>query len=222
MSSSKGSHTSIVHQDVWEVLPWFVNGSLEDQELEQVERHIAGCEECRHEASELQQLARIMVGAGAPMVTPDDAFPELLSKIEEAERLQAVPWPRRLLFAFSAEPFLRPVLVAGLVVIVMLAALLWRQTVPRPPEAFRTLSDSAAAAESTGLRVRMVFASEIDEGTLRRLLLEVEGQIVGGPSPYGVYTVELPAEKDPAARARLLEEIRARKEVEFLEPLTNE
>jgi hypothetical protein len=113
-------------------------------------------------------------------------------------------------------------LVAGLVVIVMLAALLWRQTVPRPPEAFRTLSDSAAAAESTGLRVRMVFASEIDEGTLRRLLLEVEGQIVGGPSPYGVYTVELPAEKDPAARARLLEEIRARREVEFLEPLTSE
>jgi hypothetical protein len=222
MSSSKGSHTSIVHQDVWEVLPWFVNGSLEDQELEQVERHIAGCEECRHEASELQQLARIMVGAGAPMVTPDDAFPELLSKIEEAERLQAVPWPRRLLFAFSAGPFLRPVLVTGLVVIVMLAALLWRQSVPRPPEAFRTLSDPAVAVESTGLRVRMVFGSEIDEGTLRSLLLEVEGQIVGGPSPYGVYTVELPAEEDPAARARLLEEIRARKEVEFLEPVPNE
>lgn len=216
MRSSRGSHTSMGHQDVWEVLPWFVNGSLEDQELEQVERHLAGCEECRHEASELQQLARIMVGSGAPMVMPDEAFPELLSKIEEAERRDSVPWGRWL------GPFLRPVLVAGLVVIVMLAALLWRQTVPRPPEAFRTLSDPTTAVESTGLRVRMVFSSEVDEGTLRSLLLEVEGQIIGGPSPYGVYTVELPAEEDPVVRARLLEEIRARREVEFLEPLTNE
>jgi predicted anti-sigma-YlaC factor YlaD len=204
------------HRDVWDVLPWFVNGSLEDQELEQVERHLAACEECRHEAAELQQLAKIMVGSGAPMVMPDEAFPELLSKIEEAERRDSVPWGRWL------RPFLRPVLVAGLVVIVMLAALLWRQSVPRPPAAFHTLSDSATAVESTGLRVRMVFSSEVDEGTLRSLLLEVEGQIVGGPSPYGVYTVELPAEEDPAVRARLLEEIRVRREVEFLEPLTNE
>jgi hypothetical protein len=204
------------HQDVWEVLPWFVNGSLEDQELEQVERHLTDCAECRHEASELQQLARIMVGSGAPMVIPDEAFPELLSKIEEAERRDSVPWSRWM------GPFLRPVLVAGLVVIVMLAALLWRQSVPAPPAAFQTLSDPATVVESPGLRVRMVFSSEVDEGTLRSLLLEVEGQIVGGPSPYGVYTVELPAEEDPAVRARLLEEIRARREVEFLEPLTNE
>lgn len=216
MRSSRGSHTSMGHQDVWEVLPWFVNGSLEDQELEQVERHLAGCEECRHEASELQQLAKIMVGSGAPMVMPDEAFPELLSKIEEAERRDSVPWGRWL------GPFLRPVLVAGLVVIVMLAALLWRQSIPRPPAAFQTLSDSVTAVESKGLRVRMVFSSEVDEGTLRSLLLEVEGQIIGGPSPYGVYTVELPAEEDPVVRARLLEEIRARREVEFLEPLTNE
>ncbi len=231
MSSSRGSYGSMGHQDIWEVLPWFVNGSLEDQELEKVERHLAGCEECRHEASELQQLARIMVGSGASMITPDEAFPELLSKIEEAERRDSVPWgrwlrpdswPRRLLLATSAGPFLRPVVVAGLVVIVMLAALLWRQTAPRPPEAFRTLSDPATAVESTGQRVRMVFGSEIDEGTLRSLLLQVGGQIVGGPSPYGVYTVELPAKEDPAARARLLKEIRARREVEFLEPVRNE
>ncbi|MGB3561537.1 MAG: zf-HC2 domain-containing protein [Thermoanaerobaculia bacterium] len=219
------------HQDVWEVLPWFVNGSLEDQELEQVERHLAGCEECRHEASELQQIARIMVGAGASMVMPDEAFPELLSKIEEAERRDSAPWgrwlrpdgwPRRLLLASSAGPFLRPVLAAGLVVIALLAAILWRQTAPAPPETFRTLSDPVPVVESTGLQVRMVFSSEVDEGTLRSLLLEVGGQIVGGPSPYGVYTVELSAKEDPTARAKLLEEIRARREVEFLEPVSNE
>lgn len=230
MSSPRGSSTSMRHQDVWEVLPWFVNGSLEDQELEQVERHLADCEECRHEASVLQQLARIMVGSGAPMVTPDEAFPELLSRIEEAERRDAVRWgrwlrsdgwPRRFL-AFSTGPILRPVLAAGLAFIVVLAALLWRQTSLEPPATFRTLSDPAAVAESTGLRVRMVFGSEVDEGTLRRLLLDVGGQIVGGPSPYGVYTVELPPPQDPAAQERLLEEIRARSEVKFLEPLSNE
>ena len=116
---------------------------------------------------------------------------------------------------------MRPVLVAQLVVIATLAVILWRQRVPEPPAAFRTLSDPVAMVQSTGLRVRMVFGPEVDEGALRGLLLEVGGQIVGGPSPYGVYTVELPALEDPAARAKLLEEIRARREVEVLEPLPN-
>jgi anti-sigma factor RsiW len=232
MSNISGSSTSMGHQDVWEVLPWYVNGSLEDRELEQVERHLAGCEECRHEAAELQQLARIMIVSGAPMVTPDQAFPELLSRIEEEERREAGPWgrwrgpenswPRRFLLAFSTGPFMRPVAVASLVLVVLVATLLWRQTVPEAPATFSTLSEPAASVDSTGLRVRMVFSSVVDEEALRSLLLEVGGQIVGGPSPYGVYTVELPAAEDPAASARLLEDIRARGEVEFLEPVSNE
>ena len=57
---------------------------------------------------------------------------------------------------------------------------------------------------------------------MRALLLEVGGQIVGGPSPYGVYTVELPPQENPSVRDKLLEVIRARAEVEFLEPVANE
>jgi hypothetical protein len=218
------------HQDVWEVLPWFVNGSLEDRELAHVEGHLTVCEECRREASELRQFAGIMVGGGEDMVTPDEAFPELMSRIEEAGRRESVRWsrwsrpdgwPHRFLVAFSTGQFLRPALVASFLVVVLLAVLLWRQSVLEPPATFRTLS-SPVVEEAGGLRVRLVFGSDVDEGTMRALLLEVGGQIVGGPSPYGVYTVELPPQENPSVRDKLLEVIRARAEVEFLEPVANE
>lgn len=216
-SSAGGSTTSMKHQDVWELLPWFVNGSLEDRELAQVERHIVACDECRRESSELRQLAAIMVSGKGVMVTPDEAFPELMSRIEEVENRGSSSWRRlrRLLFT---GPFPRPVLAAGLMILVLAAALLWRPIDREPAANFRTLSDSAVI-EPGGLRVRVVFSPRVEETALRSLLLEVGGQIVGGPSPYGVYTVELLEQEDPSARARVLEALRAREEVEFLEPL---
>ncbi len=39
----------MTHDDVWHVLPFFVNGTLRGQALADVEAHLTLCSECRAE-----------------------------------------------------------------------------------------------------------------------------------------------------------------------------
>ena len=84
---------------------------------------------------------------------------------------------------------------------------------------YRTLSDAAPApppAAATS-RLRLVFAAGTTEAEIRDLLLGIRGQITAGPSPLGVYTVEVPAGPDPLAD--VLTHLRAQKRVSLAEPV---
>ena len=45
------------HQKVWEILPWYVNGTLEGDEHEFVARHILRCQSCADEVVRCQSIA---------------------------------------------------------------------------------------------------------------------------------------------------------------------
>ena len=47
---------SAEHRSAQDLLPWFVNGTLEAAEASSVARHIAGCERCQKDAAEQAQL----------------------------------------------------------------------------------------------------------------------------------------------------------------------
>jgi len=79
-----------------------------------------------------------------------------------------------------------------------------------PP--FRTLS--ARAVEPPTWRLRVVFDEQTPEKELRALLVSLEAAVVDGPSPLGVYTVEMPASLDPGSTIAVL---RTRPEVLFAE-----
>ena len=86
---------------------------------------------------------------------------------------------------------------------------------PRPVT-FRTLSE---AAEPRTAAVRIVFAPEVTEAEIRRVLLEARAEIVAGPSPLGAYTLALgPASAGESTEA-VLELLRARPSVRFAEPV---
>ena len=39
------------HRNAWELLPWYVNGTLSGQDLDLVTGHLPGCAACAEEAS---------------------------------------------------------------------------------------------------------------------------------------------------------------------------
>ena len=41
--------TGEAHDKVWELIPWFVNGRLSEDDAAAVEAHLAECERCRDE-----------------------------------------------------------------------------------------------------------------------------------------------------------------------------
>lgn len=67
-----------------ELLPWFVNGTLEGEELHQVEEHLRSCLSCRREVEELRKL-RSGVKEQAP-VPPAGGLERLMDELEVERR----------------------------------------------------------------------------------------------------------------------------------------
>lgn len=225
--------TARAHESVWELLPWFVNASLEDGELRQVGKHLVGCEECRREVGYLRNLSQTLASSEGLVLSPEAALDELMSKIQESERDRASR-PRRhtetpgtlgkLKGLIRQSPVEIRWLMAGQAgaAMLLLGLLLWpRGSAPGVEKQYRTLSDpvQSTAPQATTQRLRMVFQSDVKERVMREVVLELDATIVAGPTPFGVYTLELKSPLGAEELARLLEELRARGEVTFVELL---
>ena len=69
------------HKVVDALLPWYVNGTLEGEELEGVQRHLRECALCRQEVEWLRELYEACAVAEAAPGTPN-AFRKLRSRLE--------------------------------------------------------------------------------------------------------------------------------------------
>jgi hypothetical protein len=202
-------HGERVHQRVWELLPWYVNGSLAERERERVEAHLAACLRCQGEERVSRHLAGAVARAGEVAPAPHPVqLQRMLARIEESEREEresAGRWrllaPLRGLVRATPRP-LRGALVAQAAVILLLVGFLaWSASrpgaAPNLQPAYRTLSNPDATPVPTA-RLRVMFSPQATEKEIRELLHGIHGEITAGPSPSGAYTVEVPAASDPA------------------------
>jgi hypothetical protein len=225
-----------LHQRVSELLPWYVNGSLSQRERERVETHLADCRLCQEEERACRLTAGTVKSAGEAAPTPHPVqLQRVMARIDEAEREEPVRARRwNLLAPFRAlvEATPRPLwgaLVAQVAVIVMLVGVLvWPalqpgpKTAPAPAAVYHTLSDPdvpLGAPLGSGVRLRVMFSPKATERQIRDLLLDVRGEITGGPSPLGVYTVTMPA---GGAVREILARLRSEPQVVFAEPVVGE
>ncbi|HET7785519.1 MAG TPA: zf-HC2 domain-containing protein [Myxococcales bacterium] len=165
------------HERMSELLPWYVNATLDAREAAQVERHLASCADCREESERFRAIARGQEEGWAPS-------PAHFARI--TARIDAPSFWQRLASSFRHTPLtvrwafgLQGAALAALVAVVALR-----------PQVFETLSRPPAAASSRA-RLHVVFASDLTEEGMRRLLQGAHATIVDGPSAEGVYTLEL-------------------------------
>ena len=218
-----------LHERVWSLLPWYVNGTLPQRERERVEAHLEACRRCQEEELACRRTAETVQGAGEVAPTPHPVqLQRVLARIEEAEREERSP--RRLAVPFrswiEATPRpLRGALVAQAAIILLLAGvLIWQELHSGPqgvpaPAVYRTLSDSPAARGPV-LRLRVMFSPQATEPQIRELLLDVRGELTGGPSTIGVYTVEVPAGRD--SLQAVLARLRSESQTMLVEPAAGE
>lgn len=227
---TNGDRRERLHKRVWDLLPWYVNGTLLDTERRTVESHLAECPRCRDEIVTCQRLGEAIRQTEeiAPAVHPA-RLARLMERIDDHERdrgrhwLQALlaPWRGLASVVRATPPLARGALMAQLAVLAVLAGLLLRS--PQPPTAapapareYQTLSQNGPATATATARLRLVFAQGTTEQEVRDLLLGIRGQIVAGPSALGVYTVEIPAGPDPLEK--VLSHLRAQPRVSLAEP----
>ena len=220
-----------VHQQVWELLPWYVNGTLTGQELHDVEAHLTTCPACQTELTRCHDLAAAVRASEDVAWSPSPAHvARVLARIEAAEARRTwvrdwwqgvCAWGLAARGMLQTTPFLvRWTLAAQGVLVVLLASVLVWQMSSVPGGQYRTLSAGNDHVPQSQGQIRVVFAEDITEHELRALLSSVGGTIVQGPSPLGVYTVGLPQPGDRSDLVRLAQTMRAHPKVRLAEPIT--
>ncbi len=187
------------HDAIEALLPWYVNGTLTDEERARVERHLEHCRRCREDVRFLTGLRQ---GIRRTADTPAD--PELGLKRLMRE-IDAEPPARR------RRPWWQPSLAAAAVVIVVQGVLLFNLWQRDDDIGMRLAGETPPPA----VVLQIQFDADAREGEIRALLRSLNARLIDGPSAVGLYRIELP-DLDPGdedALARVLDTLRQRQEI---------
>jgi len=200
-----------VHKVVDALLPWYVNGTLEGDELEYVQRHLKECSQCLKEAEWLRELYAACIAA--------ESMPGASGALGKLRRaLEAAP-PKKPRFSGrarrawrSGNAWARWSVAASLVLGVILAASYLRGT--DAPALYRTLGASTSTSHASGSLI-VVFDPATAEADLRRILRLAGARLVDGPTQSNAYVLDVPA----ARREEAMRALRAERAVVFVERL---
>jgi hypothetical protein len=191
------------------LLPWFVNGTLDKDELAFVEQHLGECVRCQREVQWLRELrAACIDGEAAPGAST--VFRNLRRQLDEPRTGRGKEGSLRKLWR-RVPPWSRWAMAAELAVIVALGAVLLPATDGLAP--YRTLGARSAAAPTGSLVV--VFDPATPESELRRMLRKAGARVTDGPTQTNAYVLRVAAER----RAEAVQALRAEPAVVLAEQL---
>ena len=219
------------HHAAWELLPWYVNGTLSGHDLDAVTGHLAGCAECSDEVARCRDLAvAVSSGLSAEPAPSTERLSRLLSRIDaiEAAGSRSGGWREGLrgrLDSFlelvqSTPTAIRWALtLEGALAALLLAVVAW-QLVLSSGQSYHTLASGADQLARGRAQIHLVFAEDTQEREIRQLLDRVGGRIVDGPSAVGAYTVQVPVPAAASDRlAAVLSTLRTDPKVRLAEPI---
>ncbi|MBP6366399.1 MAG: zf-HC2 domain-containing protein [Nitrosomonas sp.] len=184
------------HQKVWSLLPWSVNQSLDPVEQAIVNRHVKTCITCRIELNQQQQVFENIRHTDLLQQISHASFTRLQKRIEKQPELYvfAKPnQPEKVLNHFPYQFLGSFKYVAIAASILLLALPIIQNTMIDQPELnadYRTLANPIESEQKNNM-IRIVFAAPSNSEQISAILNDVSGQIVKGPSPTGIYEVQI-------------------------------
>jgi hypothetical protein len=180
------------HDTVWELIPWYVNGSLPSEQIDMTQRHILTCAECTAEVARQQVLAKDVATLDpfAPLLS--QSWDTIRARIKAEERAKK---PRLSAWRWFEERQGRLIASgAAAAACLMLVVALFPAD-----RGFRTLTSGTPGDQNT---VKFQVVPNLDPGRLEAILAEHGLTLVGGPSAGGVYTATAVGHSDPKAASK--------------------
>jgi hypothetical protein len=207
------------HQMIWELLPWYVNDTLNEPERNRMVHHIAECQLCEEEIGRCRTIAAAIRATDPATWSPSpDRVARMMARIDgksgaPSRGIGFREWFEKILVVFQETPsFFRWALAAETAMIVLLVGAIVLQTPVTPSLDYRTLSDPEGGAQPGIARIQVVFADDTTVGEIRTLLTVLNAAIVAGPSPMAVYSIAISGSGRDA-----LERLRAHPKVRLAE-----
>ena len=199
------------HEKAFELLPWYVNGTLSDAEHREVERHMRNCLPCRVALLEQRHLATLLKEQPTVPLSAEGGFERLLAEIDASRQSarraagqRALRLPRLARFAAAAA------LAASLVVAAWLVTL---RSDSRREATFVTATQPGGAHAE----IDIIFADNVSAADHLALIREIKGVTIDGPSDVGRYRVRL-TEGEPGRIDGVIERLRGDARVRFAAP----
>lgn len=216
------------HQDIWESLPWLVNGRLGASDRRRAEVHLRLCSECRVEYEAQRRVHEAMCADTGVEWAPAAGLNKLRQRIRSGEGLapamgmtEPETAPENGPPAFvRRRAWARPVGVAASCATAALAiavlAMGYRYQTGRQSRegSYRTVT--SAAPQQAGAAVRAVFAPTVTLSELQAWLEDAQLRIVSGPTEAGVYSL---ASTGPQSVDWSLRRLRGHETVRFAEAI---
>lgn len=164
------------HHDIEQLIPWYVNGTLNEAEMDLVNQHLGSCSSCTQSVeAEVFFARKLRAEPGGIRQLPhaDAAWTDFTVRL-----------PRR-------HPPTRSVPVAALLsltLIIASASFLAGQHLQRP--LFETMTTPQT---HDGTVVQVMFEPGVPEHAIRRVVLESGGIVIAGPTATGIYRIVLSA-----------------------------
>ena len=194
------------HEEIDPLLPWYVNGTISEEDRHRVEEHLSECADCQREVLFLKKLEEAVETEPSPVPSPG-LLQDTLERIGR-RRLNLFD---RVTEWLAPAPRLRWAAIATGLAIVLQTTVIVGLLGRSGEKTYETLTVTSTQQE-TGPRIVIAFQENVTEAVMRETLHTIRGQIVSGPSPLGFYIIELPKEESLTIDKRL-EELRAKKEV---------
>ena len=200
------------HEAIEMLLPWYVTGQMDADDVAEVDAHLEGCGPCRALLAEEHRLKSQF--AAIPVAAPGFSMPTLPNSHRRSIVLRSWQATRRTVLGWAARPMRVAVFATAQAAMLLIAFQLGQPPV-RPNAEYRTLSSSDAATKANAI---VIFKPETREAEFRKLLADAGAEIVGGPTESNGYLLNLPRVKREAA----LDRFRENPQVSLAEPLDGE
>jgi hypothetical protein len=189
------------HAHLQDLLPWFVMGTLDEDERVLVERHVSSCASCSREIVWHEQLRDASLAqplerdAGRAFAALRERLPgrgaepaRWFANLREWWQLQQ-SWLR---WTLALQP-LAIVALAGALLFVSARA------IPERAGAFHALARSAEPSA----RLVVVFSPQATQAEMRRVLLASGARIVDGPTAADAYVLAVASDRAEQAERQL-------------------
>jgi len=178
-----------------ELIPPYLNGTLSQDKRQKFEEALNKYPELKRELMEFSEIKNLYKEIEEDIPPPSDLlYKRILSNIKyEAETVSA---SRKKGF-FSSPRLSWGIVAVQLVIILLLVITTLKE------DRFRTLT-SEYISRGEGIRINVVFDKESREKEIREILNSIGASIISGPSPEGLYTIELKDKRDTESVLKIL------------------
>jgi len=180
-----------------ELLPWYVNGSIDAADRAWVDNYLAEHPDARAELTWYQSL-QTRIQETVPAVPATIGLSRAMNLIRGDQ-----PTLAERISAFFGNFGMRPAMALSLVAIIFVQGGVIAKMMSQAHEDEVEMRALRAKTVEEGPLVKVNFAPDAKESDIRLLLVSVRGTLTGGPGQLGDYYVRVPAGKEEQAAAKL-------------------